>query len=119
FLNNKDTTKDPDYGSIGIVLTGDFESRKENLWSPDKPTANQLKSLQRLVNHLVQAYCIPPANIVKHSEVKRDNDPTVCPGQHLSPFVDKLEGTVTKALKDLEAAEKALVEIERKASKLA
>ena len=116
--NNKDIKKDPDYGSVGIVLTGDFESRMANGWSPDKPTAKQLQSLQRLVNHLVQTYAIPAANIVKHSEVRRDGSPTKCPGEHLSPHVDKLKGTVKKTLENLAAAEKALAELEQKAAKL-
>ena len=89
-----------------------------NGWDPDKPTEKQLQSLQRLVNHLVQTYALPAANIVKHSEVKRDGSPTECPGEHLSPHVDKLKGAVKKTLEDLAVAEKALAELEEKAAEL-
>jgi N-acetyl-anhydromuramyl-L-alanine amidase AmpD len=103
---NKDITKDPDYGSIGIVLTGDFESRMKNVWTPDKPTSAQLASLQHLLNHLTQKYKINPKNIIKHSEVMRGGDPTACPGAELGPYVDeekKVAGDDTRLLEDAKA----------------
>lgn len=118
FKNNKDIKKDPDYGSIGIVLTGDFESRIENGWSPDKPTHAQLESLQRLLNHLVWKYQLSPTSIVKHSEVKRDGKPKVCPGEHLNPHVDSGRSKADRALQDLTIAEGNLQAAEERASKL-
>nr|WP_242544874.1 peptidoglycan recognition family protein [Corallococcus sp. NCSPR001] len=118
FKNNKDIAKDPDHGAIGIVLTGDFESRMENGWSPDKPTQAQLASLQLLLNHLAWKYNIPPESILKHSEVKRDGKPKVCPGEHLSPHVDLGKTVVRQALKRLKAAEEAFQAAEQRASTL-
>jgi len=115
---NKDIKKDPDYGSIGIVLTGDFEKRAKNYWTPDKPTAHQLASLQRLLNHLVQKYNIDPANILKHREVSRGGAETVCPGAILIPHVDGCKLTVQVALKVLAAAEQELEAAEAEAAKL-
>jgi hypothetical protein len=115
---NTDITKDPDYGSIGIVVTGDFESRVENLWRPDKPTEQQLESLQRLINHLVLKYGINPANVLKHSEVKRSGKPKVCPGQHLSPHVDASKPEAQRALNALVDAEALLDAISKEASRL-
>ncbi|QAT84317.1 hypothetical protein EJ065_2745 [Corallococcus coralloides] len=118
FKNNKDITKDPDYKSIGIVLTGDFESRMENGWSPDKPTQAQLASLQQLLNHLVLKYSLSPDSILKHSEVKRDGKPKVCPGEHLSPHVDIGKTVARQALKRLKAAEEDFQAAEQRASML-
>ncbi|TNV67238.1 N-acetylmuramoyl-L-alanine amidase [Corallococcus exiguus] len=118
FKNNKDITKDPDYGAIGIVLTGDFESRMENGWSPDKPTQAQLTSLQRLLSHLVWKYSLSPDSILKHSEVKRDGKPKVCPGEHLSSYVDLGKTVARQALKRLKAAEDEFQAAEQRASTL-
>ena len=118
FENNKDIKKDPDHGAIGIVLTGDFESRMENAWRPDKPTPKQLASLQRLLNHLVSKYCISSDSILKHSEVKRDGKPKVCPGEHLSPHVDSGKSVARQALEKLKAAKEAFRAAEQHASTL-
>ncbi|RKG69913.1 N-acetylmuramoyl-L-alanine amidase [Corallococcus sp. CA054B] len=118
FKNNKDIKRDPDYGAIGIVLTGDFESRKENLWMPDRPTYRQIASLQRLLNHLVLKYGLSPDSILKHSEVKRDGKPKVCPGEHLSPHVDSGRFVVRQALKKLKAAKEDFQAAEQHASTL-
>jgi hypothetical protein len=115
---NKDITKDPDYGAIGIVVTGDFESRLENAWSPDKPTKQQLGSLQRLINHLLHTYGIKTTNIIKHSQVKRSGRPKVCPGQYLSPHVDASRGVAQKALEELAAAGRALAALKKQAAQL-
>jgi hypothetical protein len=108
FKANKDKKKDPDYGSIGIVLSGDFESRWENGWNPDKPTARQLESLQRLLNHLVLEYKIDSNKILRHSEVKRDGAPKVCPGANLSLYIDSMKKKASDFLAEIEAAEREL-----------
>lgn len=108
FEGNKDKKKDPDYGSIGIVLCGDFENRWENGWNPDKPTARQIESLQRLLNHLVLEYKIDSDRILRHSEVKRDGAPKVCPGANLSLYIDSMKKKAGDFLAEIEAAEKEL-----------
>ncbi len=100
------------------MVTGDFESRKENFWSPDKPTAQQLKSLKQLIQYLVWNYRIAPSQVLKHSEVKRDGKPKVCPGEHLSPHVDASKLAVQQALAEYRAAEEALQAVEKEAAKL-
>lgn len=116
---NTDIKKDPDYGSVGIVLTGDFESRKENLWSPDKPTAAQRESLQRLLNHLVAEYAIPPQQILRHSQVKRSGKPKVCPGANLSLYIDAMKAKATGYLAQRAAAQQELQTTEALARHLA
>ncbi|WP_157774737.1 peptidoglycan recognition protein family protein [Melittangium boletus] len=115
---NKDIKKDPDYGSIGIVLTGDFESRIQNGWSPDTPTNAQLTSLQLLVNHLVQQYQLDPANILKHRDVERGGKVTVCPGGKLASHVDLIRTRTQKTVKELAEAEAQLAAAEQEAAKL-
>ena len=108
FEGNKDKKKDPDYGSIGIVVCGDFESRVQNAWRPDKPTPSQLQALQRLLNHLAQEYQIDPSKILRHSEVKRDGKPKVCPGANLSVHLDAMKKKVGDFLTEWESAEREL-----------
>ncbi len=55
--------KDPDYGSVGICLVGNFES---NSW----PTTEQQAALTKLLNRLKWSYDIPSDNIIFHKEVK-------------------------------------------------
>jgi hypothetical protein len=75
--------KDPDYGSIGICLLGNF-----NL--DGKISEQQKESLENLLNHLKGEYEIPKDNIIYHSEVddkvikpsgfRRSSVETNCPG---------------------------------------
>jgi N-acetyl-anhydromuramyl-L-alanine amidase AmpD len=118
FKGNKDITKDPDYGAIGVVVTGDFESRVENRWSPDAPTPAQRRSLEMLLKHLVWKYQLAPSMILRHSEVKRDGAPTECPGAKLSPDVDASKRAARRALTELAAAEEVLRSIENEALRL-
>jgi hypothetical protein len=94
---NKDIKQDPDWGSIGIVVTGDFESRWQNLWMPDSPSASQLASLETLVNTLMHRYGIPASNVLKHSELRPE--PTNCPGSILAPHVERLRAKLGRAIK--------------------
>ncbi len=100
------------------MVTGDFESRAANLWTPDKPTAQQLESLQRLLNHLAQKYMLDPANILKHRDVIRGGKVTVCPGGILSPHVDLFRRETQRLLKELATAEVELEAAEKEAAKL-
>lgn len=115
---NTDIRRDPDYGSIGIVVTGDFESRIQNAWRPDTPTAGQLESLQLLVNHLVQNYRLDPARILKHRDVDRGGNATVCPGGRLAPHVDAIRARTQATLEELAAAEAQLAAADREAARL-
>jgi hypothetical protein len=79
---------DPDWGAAGIVLLGDFESRKENLWSPDEPTPEQLKSLKDLVTIFKNRWGI--TRLLMHKEVIRGGKPTVCPGENMYKHVEEI-----------------------------
>ena len=57
------TKKDPDYGSIGICLLGNFNTNKE-------VSEMQEKALVGLLELLKNQYEIPKDNIIYHSEVK-------------------------------------------------
>jgi hypothetical protein len=60
-----------DYG-IGICLVGDFQS--------DRPTAQQMQSLTKLVGHLMRTYRISQGNVIGHGDTKA----TDCPGRFIS-----------------------------------
>ncbi|MGH7179091.1 MAG: peptidoglycan recognition protein family protein [Tepidisphaeraceae bacterium] len=60
-----------DYG-IGICLVGNFDVQR--------PTPQQLQSLNRLVAYLMKTYRIPPQNVLGHGETK----PTDCPGRNFN-----------------------------------
>ncbi|MGZ6143213.1 MAG: N-acetylmuramoyl-L-alanine amidase, partial [Myxococcales bacterium] len=101
---NTDIKKDPDWGSVGIVLMGDFEG---DLVGKDSPTPEELKSLHDLTCHLLLEYeGIKPDKILKHSEVVRSGPPKACPGKRMAPKVDEL-----KASPDLKEIEDALKEL--------
>jgi N-acetyl-anhydromuramyl-L-alanine amidase AmpD len=78
---------DPDWGSVGIVLQGDYH-HKDDWFSSEKATKIQLDQLEKLVIALKGKYNIN--RLLMHREVKRTGDPTVCPGDHLVPHVIKL-----------------------------
>lgn len=60
-----------DYG-IGICLTGNFDNTR--------PTADQIKSLTKLVAYLMKTYHITPQNVKGHGDAK----PTDCPGRNMN-----------------------------------
>lgn len=60
-----------DYG-IGICLVGNFQD--------SRPTAEQMKSLSKLVAHLMKTYKVRPEAIIGHGDAK----PTDCPGRNMS-----------------------------------
>jgi N-acetylmuramoyl-L-alanine amidase len=57
---------------IGICVVGNFDI--------DRPTAEQMKSLNRLVSHLMRTYRITPDRVVGHGDTK----PTDCPGRYMN-----------------------------------
>ena len=61
-----------DFG-IGICLVGNFDNTQ--------PTAEQMKSLSRLVAHLMRTYRIPADRVVGHGDTGR---PTECPGRMMN-----------------------------------
>lgn len=54
---------DPDYGSIGIVLVGNFDK--------EEPSEKQIQSLQNLLNWLKTEYHIAKQGIFYHNEIKK------------------------------------------------
>jgi hypothetical protein len=60
-----------DFG-IGICLVGNFDI--------ERPTAQQTKSLARLIAYLMKTYNIPAARVLGHSDTK----PTDCPGRNMN-----------------------------------
>ena len=58
-----------DFG-IGICLVGNFDNTK--------PSAEQMKSLSKLVAHLMKTYRIPADRVVGHGDT---GNPTHCPGR--------------------------------------
>lgn len=76
---------DPDYGSIGIVLAGEFET--------GDPTEAQTKALNKLLAHLKGTYDISASHIIGHRHVADDisrahgrnvDIETDCPGKRLT-----------------------------------
>ncbi len=77
---------DPDFGSIGIALCGDFRG-------DGKPTSAQVIALSKLLNDIKKHFLIPTANIIGHNEVKEKvveasgltlaSPKKVCPGAGL------------------------------------
>ncbi len=73
---------DPDYGSIGICLDGNFNYAE--------PAPKQLEALRKLLTYLISKYSINKDNILLHKEVKERlieskgltfiGKETVCPG---------------------------------------
>ena len=61
-----------DFG-IGVCLVGNFDNTQ--------PTAEQMKSLSRLVAHLMRTYGIPADRVVGHGDTGRA---TECPGRLMS-----------------------------------
>lgn len=106
YINSK--KMDPDYRSLGIVLLGNFDK--------NKPTEEQLKSLEKLMNSLKNEYHIPTKNIIRHSEVKQkvveasglnlytDIEKT-CPGKNFT----SLEEIKTRLSEDSELAKKKTI----------
>lgn len=87
---------DPDYGSIGICLTGNFHNKNY------KPTKRQLSSLKKLLIHLAQKYNISQDNILMHKDVKSEliekkgytfyGNETLCPGKNAyQPIVEIID----------------------------
>lgn len=98
--------KDPDYGSVGIVLLGNFNK--------GEPTDAQIASLLKLTNFLKNTFHIPKDNVIGHREVKekivdpsgltlstRDKD---CPGTNfdLDKFRKNLDEDTPESLDKLD-----------------
>jgi len=76
--------KDPDFGSIGICLDGNFEF--------DEPSNKQLESLSLLLKDLIIKYKIRKDKILLHKDVREKlienkglipiGDATKCPGKY-------------------------------------
>lgn len=68
---------------IGICLVGNFSSSANSYgqMQPDRPTAEQMVSLENLLRDLMRRYDLTVHNIFRH----RDLAPTSCPGDRF-PF---------------------------------
>jgi hypothetical protein len=77
---------DPDWGSIGIVMQGDYHNA-DNWFFQGNSTAPQaqLDMLESLITGLRNAYGID--QLLMHREVERAGDDTVCPGDHMAGHV--------------------------------
>ena len=77
---------DPDWGSIGIVMQGDYHNADNWFFQSDKTAPQvQLDTLQNLITGLRNAYGID--QLLMHREVVRAGDETVCPGDHMAGHV--------------------------------
>lgn len=84
---------DPDYGSIGISLDGDFRFGIE-------PTTAQKQALLWLIDSLQNRFHIPDTHIITHREVAQrlvaqrglhfTGHHTQCPGEYLQRLVDHI-----------------------------
>ena len=72
---------DPDWGSVGIVLQGDYHHADDWFIKSESPV-KQLKKLEKLICAIKSKYCIQ--QLLMHREIKRAGKPTVCPGDHLA-----------------------------------
>lgn len=70
---------DPDWGSVGICLAGNFTVRA--------PRKRQLKSMSSLVNQLMDSLSISGDSLILHREI---NAGTVCPGERGSITIKKM-----------------------------
>lgn len=95
--------KDPDYGSLGICLLGNFNEE-------ERVSEKQIESLKNLLNHLKTGYDIPKSNIIYHREVDEkvlkpsgltlSSPKTNCPGDN---FLNK-EDMINNLVEDTEAS---------------
>lgn len=74
-----------EYG-IGICLVGNFDV--------NRPTADQMRSLNRLVAYLMQTYHISQSNVIGH----RDTKPTDCPGRFVNVAAIRQQAAHTVAI---------------------
>lgn len=82
--------------NIGICLLGNFQpGRRERA---QRPSLEQINSLERLVHTLSGQYSIDPSQILTHREVHPGGSAaTLCPGVWLSPFVAALRSSMRNA----------------------
>ncbi len=88
---------------IGVLLLGDFESRKENAWNPDTVSDAMFESMQTLTKWLCYSQRLEknnasggercPINI--HYNYKAANgEDTECPGDNAIPKVNQLDSII-------------------------
>ncbi len=83
---------------IGICLVGNFDVTR--------PSAAQIKSLERLVAYLMKTYRIPADRVLGHGETK----PTECPGRFLNV------ASIRRACAQMVASSEAPVQADNKAN---
>ncbi len=83
--------------SLGIAIMGNFET--------DKPSSSVIKSLENLLTEKAQKFNLDPKQTVTIDDITypviqghRDNDHTLCPGEHLYKKLPKIRNTVSANL---------------------
>lgn len=85
--------------NVGICLLGNFEPGSEE--RSQRPTPEQLASLESLVRMHAAEWSIPPSRIYTHREIHpRGVGATACPGRFLTPFVAQLRERLQTQLAD-------------------
>jgi hypothetical protein len=77
YAGDSNTAYDPS-GHLLIVLEGNFEE--------EEPTAAQVETLRRMVNHFRSFHDVPAERIGGH----KDHALTLCPGEHLHRLIPEL-----------------------------
>ena len=82
---------DGHFDDIGVVILGDFESRWQNLWSPNTLNENQKSAMKTLSKWLCYEYNLPinkttgVSPITTHRAV---DSGTECPGDNAAPWIE-------------------------------
>lgn len=79
-------TQKMNYRSIGIVVCGDFQPTSGN----EQPTAEQLNTLQSLLDQIRKDRGIPRERVLGHREAP---DATNCPGDNLLAYIQRYRAT--------------------------
>ncbi len=79
-------TQKMNYRSVGIALCGDFHPTTAN----EQPSAEQLATLQTLLDKIRKEKGIPKERVLGHREVP---DSTNCPGDNLMTYIERYRAT--------------------------
>lgn len=79
------------FNDIGVVLLGDFESRWQNVWSPNTLNENQKAAMRTLSKWLCYEYDLPFDRVNGISPItthKAASGGTECPGDNAEPWIE-------------------------------
>lgn len=80
------------FDDIGVLILGDFESRWQNLWSPNQLNQNQKDAMEQIAKWLCYAYDLPiyETDCISPIETHRSvYSGTVCPGGNAAPWIEE------------------------------